>query len=144
MEKRIGAEKGEMKRIFLSVLFSGMVLTLVSGCDVVGESPDNFYAVSQPLIREGDFAVKLAESLKIGAPENDADAESLLSSLSVQPRNGWIADFPVTPNILGEVQKSVAEAAEAKKLPMEKEESLTAFQSLLSEEGLSAVSEIPN
>ena len=136
--------EGEMKRNLVVFLTAGLLLTLTAGCDVVGESPDRLHGVSRPLIREGDFAIKLAETLKIEAVQNDADAESLFTSVSIQPRNGWIADFPVTPNILGEVEKSIAEAADSRKLPLKKDESLTAFRSLLTEEGLSAVSEVPN
>jgi len=47
--------------------------------------------VSQPLVREGNFAIKLAEVLELGTAKNEAEAESILASVGIAPRNGWIA-----------------------------------------------------
>jgi len=84
--------------------------------------------VSQTLVPEGQFALKLATALKLGAPDNEAQAEDMLTSAGIAPKNGWIADYPVTPNIIGELQNSVTTAADAKKLPIGKDEALKAFQ----------------
>jgi hypothetical protein len=88
--------------------------------------------VSQPLIREGTLAVKLAGDFKLGATENEAEAEDLLSAAGITPRNGWIADYPVTPDIVGELQATISEAAAAGKLSMGKDAALQAFQSAVS------------
>lgn len=60
------------------------------------ESPTtvNPQAVAPPLVREGDFAFELAEALKIGTPQDEAAAESMLASIGIAPHNGWIADYP--------------------------------------------------
>lgn len=71
--------------------------------------------ISQALIPEGDFAVKLAIALKLGTPENEAQAEDILTSVGITSRNGWIADYPITPDIIGELENSVATAVEAMK-----------------------------
>ena len=92
--------------------------------------------ISQALVPEGDFALKLAAALKLGAANDEAQAEDRLTSAGIAPKNGWIADYPVTPNIIGELQNSVATAADSKKLPMEKDEALKAFQGLTTELGL--------
>ncbi len=92
--------------------------------------------VSQPLVSEGDFALKLATALKVGTPTDEAQAEDMLTSAGIAPKNGWIADYPLTPNIIGELQNSVGTAADSKKLPMEKDEALKAFQGLTTELGL--------
>jgi len=92
--------------------------------------------VAQPLVPEGDFALRLATALKAGTPDNEAQAEDMLTSVGIEPRNGWIADYPVTPDIIGELENSVATAADAKKLPMAKDEALKAFQDLTTELGL--------
>ncbi|MGO9090689.1 MAG: hypothetical protein ACLQGU_08455 [bacterium] len=92
--------------------------------------------VSQTLIPEGDFALKLATALKLGTPNNEAQAEDLLTSAGIAPKNGWIADYPVTPNVIGELQNAVTTAADAKKLSMGKDEALKAFQGLTTEFGL--------
>jgi len=85
-------------------------------------------SLSQPLVREGTFATKLAENLKVGNPTTEAEAESVLNSAGIAPRNGWIADYPVTPDIVGELQASVSEAADAGKITMSKDAALKAFQ----------------
>jgi hypothetical protein len=89
--------------------------------------------ISQALVPEGDFALKLAAALQLGAPNDEAQAEDMLTSAGIAPKNGWIADYPVTPNIIGELQNSVATAADSKKLPMGKADALRAFQGLTTE-----------
>lgn len=84
--------------------------------------------IAQPLVREGDFAVKLTDALKLGTVTSEAEAESILSSTGIEPRNGWIADYPVTPDIIGELQTTIAEAANAGKLGMGKDAALKATQ----------------
>ncbi|HUL37093.1 MAG TPA: hypothetical protein VLW47_05380, partial [Thermodesulfobacteriota bacterium] len=51
-------------------------------------------SVEQSLVREGFFAMKLAEALKIGPVQNEAEAENRLAQIGIAPRNGWIADYP--------------------------------------------------
>ena len=52
------------------------------------------------------------------------------------PRNGWIADYPVTPDIVGELQSAVSEAADSGKLAMGKDEALKAFQRIITDYNL--------
>jgi hypothetical protein len=92
--------------------------------------------VSQALVPEGDFALKLAPALKLGTPNDEAQAEDMLTSAGIAPKNGWIADYPLTPNIIGELQNAVVTAADSKKLPLGKDEALKAFQDLTMEYGL--------
>jgi hypothetical protein len=92
--------------------------------------------ISQALVPQGDFALKLAAALKLGAPDDEAQAEDMLTSAGIAPKNGWIADYPLTPNIIGELQNSVATAADSKRLPMGKDEALEAFHGLTMEFGL--------
>ena len=80
--------------------------------------------ISQQLVREGDFAVKLQTALGLGTSEDEAEAESKLGEVGIVPRNGWIADYPVTPDIIGELRQSVGDAANAGKIEMEKEEAV--------------------
>jgi len=92
--------------------------------------------IAQPLIREGDFAVKLAEVLKIGQTKNEAEAENMLATVGIAPKNGWIADYPVTPDIIGELQSAIGGAADAGKLRMSRDEAVKAFQDLAAQQGL--------
>jgi hypothetical protein len=93
-----------------------------------GENPP----IAQPLVREGDFAIKLADALKLGSVASEAEAESLLGSAGIEPRNGWIADYPVTPDIIGELRTAIAESANAGKLAMGKDAALKATEEVTS------------
>jgi hypothetical protein len=88
-------------------------------------------SVEQTLVREGSFAMKLAEVLKIGQAQSEAEAESMLASVGIAPRNGWIADYPLTPDIIGEVRRAVGVAVDSGKLAMNKDEVLKAVQVLI-------------
>jgi hypothetical protein len=99
-----------------------------------------YYSYSQPaearpsersLVREGYFAMELAEALKIEEVKSEAEAESRLASVGIAPKNGWIADYPLTPNIIGELQRAVEEAADSGKIAMNREEAIGAFQDLI-------------
>jgi hypothetical protein len=83
--------------------------------------------IEQPLVREGTLAVKLVDVLKLGTTTDEAQAESLLMSAGIAPRNGWIADYPVTPDIANELRKAVSDAATAKTLAVGKSEALKVF-----------------
>ncbi len=93
-------------------------------------------SISQPLVPEGDFALKLAAALKLGTPTTEPQAEDMLAAVGVAPKNGWIADYPMTPIVIGQVRNAVVAAAASKKLPVGEEEALQAFEGLADEFGL--------
>ena len=95
--------------------------------------------VKQALIPEGFFAIKLGDALKLGPPKTEAEAETSLTSLGIVPKNGWIADYPVTPDVIIELQNSVGTAADSGKLAMKKDEATKAVQDVASELGLPVV-----
>jgi len=92
--------------------------------------------VSQQLVPEGDFALRLVSALNLGTTANEAQAEDMLSSVGIAPKNGWIADYPMTPIIVGELQNAVVASADERKLPVGRDEALKAFQGVASEFGL--------
>ncbi len=92
--------------------------------------------LSQPLVREGALAVKLADALQLGSPANETEGEDLLSTAGIAPRNGWIADYPLTPDIIGELQTAVAEAADSGQLTMGKDAALNTFQDVITGYGV--------
>jgi hypothetical protein len=49
--------------------------------------------VAQPLVREGDFAVKLAATLNLGNPTDEAVAEDMLAKAGVAAE-WWLSDYP--------------------------------------------------
>ncbi len=95
--------------------------------------------IGQPLVREGAFAVKLEFALGVGMTEDEIEAESRLGEIGIAPRNGWIADYPVTPDILGELQKAISDAADANKLSMSKDEALNRFNEVTADSGLPVI-----
>ena len=75
--------------------------------------------------------MELADALKIGEVKSEAEAESRLASLGIAPKNGWIADYPVTPGIIGELRTAVGEASDSGKIAMKREEAIRAFGDLI-------------
>ena len=110
----------------------GPPATLLTGQMSAGTPP-----VEQVLVPEGVFAVQLAEALRVGRAQDEAQAESMLSGLGIEPRNGWIAGYPVTPPVIGEIERGVAGAADAGKLGMGKSQALKALGDLKARLGLS-------
>ena len=92
--------------------------------------------VGPPLVREGDLAINLESVLGVGTSGDEVEAESTLGNLGITPRNGWIADYPVTPDVIAELQKAVGDAANSGRLPVNKEEALKRFNSLTAEVNL--------
>jgi hypothetical protein len=86
--------------------------------------------VAAPIVREGTFAMKLAEALNVGHPTSEAEAESMLGAVGIAPRNGWIADYPVTPDIVGELRDSVIYAAQANTISMDVDTALKTLESV--------------
>ncbi len=68
------------------------------------------------LYQEGDFALKLATALKLGTPTTEVQAEDMLTAVGIAPKNGWIADYPMTPIIIGQVRNAVVAAAALKQV----------------------------
>src|SRR5271157_5305310 len=107
-----------MKRIL--VIFLGVSLALASFTASVNaqSSTSQRPPVEQPLVREGDFAVELATALNLTQSNDEAAAESSLAAINIAPRNGWISDYPMTPDIISEVRESAARSASAGSLNM--------------------------
>ena len=97
--------------------------------------------VAQPLVREGDFAVRLTEALNMGKTQSEPEAESTLTSVGIAPRNGWIANYPVTPDVLGELRDAVGEAADSGRIPIKRAEAEKTFDTLSAHLGLAVVPE---
>ncbi len=102
------------------VMFVAVSLVLAPYASLVNAktSPSGVPPIEQPLVREGDFAVKLANALNLTALSDEAAAENALSSIGIAPRNGWISDYPMTPDIIAEVRESTARAASSGSLKM--------------------------
>ena len=94
--------------------------------------------VNVPTVREGDFAVALEQALELGSSRDEVEAETTLGNLGIAPRNGWIADYPVTPDILNELQQSATSAADSGKLSMGRKEAMARLNNVAAQEGIAA------
>jgi hypothetical protein len=117
----------EMKKFLAVIMFSLLLIPFATYAESEQQASQP-PSVAAPLIREGDFAIKLAGALNLGTAKDDMEAQSLLVAVGIAPRNGWISDYPVTPDILAEIQKAVEDAADANRLPLGKNGSLRALQ----------------
>ncbi len=132
-----------MKSLFWTLmLVIIMVLAPVVAAGQAAQAAGANFPISQPLVREGTFATALAGAFKLGAVTDEPQAESLLSSAGITPNNGWIADYPVTPDIVGELEDSVAQASDSGGVKMSKDAALSAFQSVLDKYGLAVTEDI--
>jgi hypothetical protein len=100
--------------------------------------------IAQPLVREGDLAIKLVEKVKIGTAGSEAEAETILSSSGIAPKNGWISDYPVTPDIISELQVAIGSSADDGRLSVNKDEALRAFRDLTISLGLPIADDSPD
>jgi len=125
-----------MKKILITMISIVFLLVPAMAYTESEQLASNTPPVSQPLVPEGDFALKLVAALKLGTTNNEAQAEDMLTSVGIAPKNGWIADYPMTPIIVGELQSAVVASADARKLPIGKDEAFQAFQDVTSEFGL--------
>ena len=128
-----------MKKLLTIILTFSLLFVPVIVYAQSGQESSRPPPVGSPIVREGDFAVKLVGALKLGTAGNETEAESMLTSAGIAPRNGWISDYPVTPDILAEVQRTVGDAADANRLPMARGETLEALQSTEASFGLAVV-----
>jgi hypothetical protein len=120
--------------LILSILLLGVLpVVAYSQTETAKSSPP---PISQPLVTEGIFAVKLASALGVSQTGDEVTAETGLGESGIAPRNGWIADYPVTPDIIGEVRQSVATATDNKQLAIGRDEAMKRFGDTIDSLGL--------
>jgi hypothetical protein len=126
--------------IRVKVFLIGVLIVAVSAPSVIhaqtGAATTNLPPISQQMVREGDYAVQLHAALGLGTADDESAAESNLGKVGVIPRNGWIADYPVTPDIIGELRIAVGDAADAHKIALGKDEALKRMEAISGDLGL--------
>ena len=125
-----------MKPSFFASIIA--IMALIFSPHAVAEEP-NAPPIAQPLVREGEFARQLVEALRMTPAQSEAEAESMLTAVGIAPQKGWIADYPVTPIGVVEIEKGVASAADTGNLGMGKDEALRAMGDLKVKMGLNVV-----
>jgi hypothetical protein len=120
-----------MKTLFMMLMIIVLVLVPVMAVaenySAGGQAP-----IAQPLVREGTVAVKMVEVLNLGTTTSEVEAENLLVGAGIAPRNGWISDYPVTPDIANELRTAVNGAAGAGSITVGRDEAVLAFDGVLS------------
>ncbi len=109
-----------MKTILIMLLALSLVPASYTAEVTAKSSPSGLPPIEQPLVREGEFAVQLATALNLTSSRDEAAAESYLASIEITPRNGWISDYPMTPDIIAEVRESTARSASSGNLRISK------------------------
>jgi hypothetical protein len=125
--------------VMIKVLFVSLLLLLIPAM-IQAQSEETLpasRAIAPPLVREGAFAVKLGVALGVGTTVDEVEAEDQLSDIGILPKNGWMADYPVTPDIAGELLEAVGAAADANKLSVGKDEALKRLNTVNTEVSLS-------
>lgn len=114
-----------------TILFAVGLVLLVVTVRAHAQSPYGQSAlppIAAPLIREGELAMKLLPALGLGLAPDEITAESRLGDAGIMPRNGWIADYPVTPDIMGELRRAVSDAADAGVLGLSREQAMAQME----------------
>ncbi|RJR51756.1 MAG: hypothetical protein C4576_03120 [Desulfobacteraceae bacterium] len=88
--------------------------------------------IAPPVVPEGAFAVELVNRLRIGAEF----AEEMLSSAGIEPNNGWLSEYPVTPDILLEIENRVIEASKTGRIGLDEQQARSALADLKADLGL--------
>ena len=113
VDEQFAAKEYKMKRVLVILVAAGLVLAPYTASVNAQSSTSLRPPIEQPLVSEGEFAVELATSLNLTSSQDEAAAESSLAAINIAPRNGWISDYPMTPDIIGEVRESTARSASA-------------------------------
>lgn len=117
----------------LSLLIIMLPAVALSESETVKANPP---PISQPIVSEGMLAVGLATSLGLDSTNEVIIAESSLGDSAIAPVNGWIADYPVTPDIIAEVRQALITAVDDGKLSISKDEALKRYSETTASLGL--------
>ncbi len=134
-ERKEETMKRLLKRSYIS--FAGLVILGLMIHAQPGSAQSSPPPISPSLLREGTLAIRLEFNLAIGTTDDEVEAESRLAEAGISPRNGWIADYPVTPDVIGELQNSISDAVDSGKLPLAKDDALQRFNDTIADFGLS-------
>ena len=117
-DRQSAGKEYQMKRVLVILVAAGLVLASYTASVNAQSSASKRPPIGQPLVSEGEFAVELTTALNLASPHDEAAAEDALASINIAPRNGWISDYPMTPDIIAEVRDSTARSASSGSLRM--------------------------
>ena len=118
-----------MRRLFPVFVAASLILAAYATfANAAG--PPSRPPIEQPLVSEGEFAVELANALNLSSSHDETAAENSLGSANIAPKNGWISNYPMTPDIISEVRESAARSASAGTLKMSEADAAGAVDSV--------------
>lgn len=132
----------KFRRIWIVALMMAVSgLTLPGGPAFLGAQPPSQLPATTPpidavFVRQGDFAAALSSILGLTDGRNELQAEDALVSLGIVPRNGWISDDPLTPDVIVDLEAATAYAADANLLPFSRDEAIARFVAVVEESGV--------
>ena len=132
----VGMKNNNLKNVGLSIV---CLLALLMPMPTSTQAQSGPPPVAAPLVREGDLAIRLGSGLGISTADDEIEAENQLADVGISPRNGWIADYPATPDIIGELQQAVGAAVDAGKVPLGRDEALKRLNDTLGSSNLSMI-----
>ncbi|GFO69591.1 hypothetical protein GMLC_31700 [Geomonas limicola] len=116
-----------MKRTLILLSLVMLVAALWRPGVVLAQGAAGAPPISQPLVTEGIFAVNLANALGLSSSSDPVEAENALAKVRVAPQNGWIGDYPMTPDLVGEVRQAVEDAVTDGDLTLSRDDALRRF-----------------
>jgi hypothetical protein len=96
--------------------------------------------IGAPLVREGEYAIGLAYAFRLTLTDDETEAQIRLEEVGIFPLNGWIADYPVTPDIMTQLQRAISAAAISGRLKMDRADALKCMAAVDEVFGLSFIS----
>jgi hypothetical protein len=123
----------------LLIIVLGLVFLCSPGflkAQYVSQVPVSPPPIEAQFVRQGDFAAALAYTLSVTDGRNQAEAEDRLASLGIAPRNVWISDDPVTPDVIADLEAATRNAADTNRLPLSRNEALGRFIRVVEESGI--------
>jgi hypothetical protein len=123
--------------LLIIVLMAGMFL-LPMPAVALNEplSDEEEQTIAPSVVRQGDFALRLAQSLGLPAVEDEEGAIRALNALGIHAVDGWKADYPMTPQVVAELRDAVIVIAAAGQLNMSLDAAMRAYAELVVEFGL--------
>lgn len=124
-----------MQSLLIIVLVAGMFL-FPTAAAALNEKPlasEQEQIIAPSEVRQGDFALRLAQAFNLPISEYEEEATRALAILGIQPAAGWAADQPMTPQIEAELRDTVVAAAASGRLVMGLDAAMRAFTDLVAE-----------
>jgi len=90
--------------------------------------------IAPSVVRQGDLALRLAQALALPNAEDEEEAIDALVTVGIVPTGGWMADYPMTPQLVTTLRDTVMAAAG--RLGIGSDTAMNIFTQLIADYGL--------